>query len=474
MSPNPMVAMAAPAPDTRYAPREMPRAGGRKEGPSFEERLNRAEAKPGSTSKGVAETKPQDAPEVPPEASAEASPKGEQPTKDATAENPEGNPAEQASAMPAAVPPAPVSELASYAVMTASVPVPEAPVAMPAGPDASGADEALPTPATAVVATGTEEVALADDPVVAAALVKTVAPQGKQEAVSKTEEPVVPAEEAEEAEAPEAPEAAKAALPVKPVARPSVPSSLDGLHAVKGLTSLRESLDGAPRTETTPAPARAESRPMPASLDEVTAAVIDEAAPETGAVKPWEIAEPVRAAAGTPVSGPSVVRSETQAVKAEPLPVKEAITQTFVQAQKTPDRPSELRLQLTPEHLGRMEVRVQAHQGAVSAVIRVEHAGVRDLVENQLAALRTTLADQGIKIDRLEVSVNNQGPRDQQAAAGFEFGRQAFGQEPQRDPSGQQSSGHSAQLGWEAWSAGETEELPVAEAIANSGFDAQA
>jgi hypothetical protein len=462
-----MVAMAAPAPDTRYAPREMPRAGGRKEGPSFEERLNRAEAKPkpASTSKGVAETKPQDTPEVPTEASAEASPKGEQPTEDATAKNPEGNPAAQASVMPAAVPPVPVSDLSSYAVMTASVPAPEAPVAV-----APGADEALPVPATAVMApeaVGTEPV----DPAVAAALVKAVAPQAKQETVSKTDESVEPTEEAAEAEAPEA---AKAALPVKPVARQSVPSSLDGLHAVKGLTSLRESLDGAPRTETTPAPARTESRPMPASLDEVTAAIVDEAAPETGAVKPWEIAEPVRAATGTPAAVTSVGKSEIQAIKAEPLPVKEAITQTFVQAQKTPDRPAELRLQLTPEHLGRMELRVQAHEGAVSALIRVEHTGVRDLVENQLAALRATLADQGIKIDRLEVSVNNQGPRDQQAAAGFEFGRQAFGQESQRDPSGQQHSGQSSSTGWEAWSVGETEDMPIAEAIASSGFDTQA
>jgi flagellar hook-length control protein FliK len=462
MTPNPMVAMAAPAPDTRYAPREMPRVGGRNEGRSFEERLNQAQAKskPASTSKGVAETKPQDKPEVPAESSTESSPKGEVSTEDMVAKTPEEPAAAQA--QPVIVPAAPVSELASVAVMTAAIPAPQTPVA-------EVPEEAVPTPAQAVVQGAVAEGAEAADPALTAAIVKALAPQGKQDALTKTEEATKSAEDAEEAEAAEVAEPAKPAVPVKPVARQAVPSSLDGLRAEKGLMSLRESLDGAPRTEMTPAPAKNESRPIPASLDEVTASVVEEAAPATASVKPWEIAEPVRVAAE--VSGP---KTESATIKAEPVPVKEAIRQTFVQVQKTPDRPAELKLQLNPEHLGRMEVRVQAHEGAVSAVIRVEHAGVRDLVENQLAALRTSLAEQGIKIDRLEVSVSQQGPRDQQAAAGFEFGRQAFGQEGQPDPSGQQNQGQTRHTGWEAWAAGESEDPLVPEAIAASGFDAQA
>lgn len=208
---------------------------------------------------------------------------------------------------------------------------------------------------------------------------------------------------------------------------------------------------------------------MPVSLDEVTASVVDAEAPEAPSVKPWEIAEPVRT-----VADASGLKSESATIKAEAVPVKEAITRTFVQVQKAPDRPAELRLQLNPEHLGRMQLRVQAHEGVVSAVIRVEHAGVRDLVENQLAALRTSLAEQGIKIDRLEVSVNQQGPRDQQASASFDFGRQAFGQEPQRDPSGRQNPSNAQASSWEAWSVGESDEPQVSEAIAATGFDTQA
>lgn len=454
MSPNPLVVMAAPAPDTRYAPREMPRVGGRNEGRSFEQRLNQAEAKskPGSTSKGVAESKPQEKPE----GTAETAPKAEKATEEKVATTAEGNVAEQAVPAPQA-PPVPVSELSSVTVMTAALPVPEAPAEEAAEPV---------VPVQAVAQTAVAEGEAAADPVLTAAVVKAVERQGKPEA-AKAEESVKPSvkpsEEAEETEA----EPAKEAVRVKPVATQTVPSSLDGLRAEKGLMSLRESLDGAPRTETTPTPARTEKAAMPANLDEVMVSVVDEAAPEASSVKPWEISEPVRVAP----EGLSQ-KSDAQAIK--PEPVKEVLTRTFVQAQRTPDRPAELRLQLNPEHLGRMDVRVHAHEGAVSAVIRVEHAGVRDMVENQLAALRVSLAEQGIKIDRLEVNVGQQGPRDQQAAAGFEFGRQAFGQGGQQEASGQGSQGHTRHTGWDGWALDDSDEAPVPEAIAQSGFDAQA
>jgi len=456
MSPNPLVVMAAPAPDTRYAPREMPRVGGRNEGRSFEQRLNQAEAKskPGSTSKGVAESKPQEKPEV----AAETSPKGEKATEEKVATTPEGNAAEQAIAVPQP-PSVPVSELSSVTVMTAASPAPEAPAEE--APAEGAAEPVVPAQAVAPIAVAEGEEAA--DAALTAAVVKAVERQGKPE-TGKAEPSVKPAEEeAEEAEA----EPAKAAVRVKPVATQTVPSTLDGLRAEKGLMSLRDSLDGAPRTETTPTPARTEKAAMPANLDEVMVSVVDEAAPEASSVKPWEISEPVRVA---PEGLPQ--KSDAQAIK--PEPVKEVLTRTFVQAQRTPDRPAELRLQLNPEHLGRMDVRVHAHEGAVSAVIRVEHAGVREMVESQLAALRVSLAEQGIKIDRLEVSVGQQGPRDQQAAAGFEFGRQAFGQDGQQEASGQGSQGHSRHTGWDGWALDDSDEVPVPEAIAQSGFDAQA
>ncbi|MNX36216.1 Flagellar hook-length control protein FliK [compost metagenome] len=454
MTPNPLVAMAAPAPETRYAPREMPRAGSRKEGPSFEERLNLASAKskPGSTSKGVAESKSQGKPEAKAEASTETSPK-EAGKVEEQAKTPEANLAAEVVA-----PAVPVSELSSVAVMTAA-PAPQTPA--PEVPEEGLAPQAV---VQAAVAEGTEVA----DPALTAVVAKALEPQAKPVTAAKADAAAKPAEEAEAAEPaePEVTEVAKAPVSVKPIARQSVPSSLDGLRAEKGLMSLRESLDGAPRTETAPAPAKNESRPMPAHLDEVKATVVDEAAPQASTVKPWEITEPVRV-----VTDGTAIKSDST-LKAEPVPVKEAITRTFVQVHKTPDRPAELRLQLNPEHLGRMEVRVHAHEGAVSAVIRVEHAGVRDMVENQLAALRTSLAEQGIKVDRLEVSVNQQGPRDQQAAAGFEFGRQSFGQDGQRESSGQANQGQAHRSGWDAWSLEESDEVPVPET--ESGFDAQA
>lgn len=466
MSPNPMVAVAAPAPDSRYAPREMPRFGGRSEGRAFEQRLSMAEAesRPGSASKGAAQAKPPEKPADAKDASSEAAAPVEAKTEGQAVKPSEASEPNAAASSPAAS--APVSELASVAVMTGAAPeapasqasASQAPAMQPPAPQAAGMTPA-PTPEAAATANQAAEEAVVQDPALAAAVVKAI---GKQDAETKTK--------AEEASQDEAPEAAKAAVSVKPLARQGVPSSLDGLHAVKGLTSLKESLDGAPRTETKPEPARVAAQAVPAHLDEVRATVIEPSdAPEALAVKPWEIAEPVRV---SPEGGAS--RAEAATMKAEPVPVKEAITRTFMQVQRSPDRPAELRLQLNPEHLGRMEVRVHAHEGVVSAIIRVEHGAVRDLVESQFAALRASLAEQGIKVDRLEVSVNQQGPRDQQAAAGFDLGRQSFGQDAQQDPSGQSQQGASQQTGWEAWSLDEPEDMPTEEAIALSGFDAQA
>jgi flagellar hook-length control protein FliK len=478
MTPNPMVAMAAPAPETRYAPREMPRVSSRKEGQSFEARLNMAEARPKSGSKPgrAAENKPADArekleaskekpaaaAEKPPEASGETAagtPQGSE--TPAAPVLPQAEQTPETAVLPAPAQAVPVSELSSFTLMTAAT-APAEPAAAPPtdAPDAApsaGAPTAV-TPETA-----------AKDPALNAAIAQVVTPQAKPEAAAKTEEKTSPPLDAEEPEAAETPEPTKSAVPVKPVARQAVPSSLDGLHAVKGLTSLKESLDGAPRTETRAAAARNDAQATPATLDEVTASIVESTDDESPAVKPWEIAEPVRAAAA-----PSAPKTEVPAIKAEPQPVKEAIVRTFVQVQKTPDRPAELRLQLNPEHLGRMDVRVQAHEGTVSAVIRVEHGAVRDMVESQLAALRTTLADQGIKVDRLEVSVNQQGPRDQQAMSGFDFGRQGFGQEGQRDPSGHETPGNAPHTGWDGWNLDETPEAPTAVEAASSGFDAQA
>jgi flagellar hook-length control protein FliK len=65
-----------------------------------------------------------------------------------------------------------------------------------------------------------------------------------------------------------------------------------------------------------------------------------------------------------------------------------------------------VRLVLQPEHLGEVQVKLTLEGGAISAVVKVDNPQVRDAVAQQLEAMRVSLADQGIKIDKLEVSVS--------------------------------------------------------------------
>ena len=62
-----------------------------------------------------------------------------------------------------------------------------------------------------------------------------------------------------------------------------------------------------------------------------------------------------------------------------------------------------LTLQLDPKDLGQLTLIVSAHQGELRAVIRAENAETAAVLTEQLAALRQTLEDQGLKVAELEV-----------------------------------------------------------------------
>jgi hypothetical protein len=66
----------------------------------------------------------------------------------------------------------------------------------------------------------------------------------------------------------------------------------------------------------------------------------------------------------------------------------------------------EINIQLSPEHLGKVRVSLEMKDGAMSARIGVENDQVRQQVEAGLAALKDALQNQGIKLQGLEVSVD--------------------------------------------------------------------
>jgi flagellar hook-length control protein FliK len=89
---------------------------------------------------------------------------------------------------------------------------------------------------------------------------------------------------------------------------------------------------------------------------------------------------------------------------------------------------SELKIDLKPEFLGRLTIKVMVEEGVVTARFIAENQQVRHLLENNLPALRQNLEAQGLRVDRAEVNValNNGGMFD-----GSEGSRQYLWQEGQ-------------------------------------------
>ncbi|GFN31892.1 flagellar hook-length control protein FliK [Paenibacillus xylaniclasticus] len=71
---------------------------------------------------------------------------------------------------------------------------------------------------------------------------------------------------------------------------------------------------------------------------------------------------------------------------------------------KTTAGMSEARLTLTPEHLGQVDVRISVQNGQLTALFVAESSIAKDMLDNQLAQLRSTLQSQGLNVEKLEVT----------------------------------------------------------------------
>lgn len=72
------------------------------------------------------------------------------------------------------------------------------------------------------------------------------------------------------------------------------------------------------------------------------------------------------------------------------------------------DGSSRLDLQLHPQELGAITLTLTARNGEVSARIRSEKSETAEMVTRQLDSIRANLEQQGIKVDKIEVQIQNQ------------------------------------------------------------------
>lgn len=64
-----------------------------------------------------------------------------------------------------------------------------------------------------------------------------------------------------------------------------------------------------------------------------------------------------------------------------------------------------IEMQLTPEHLGKIFLHVSEVEGQIRAQIAVQNEAVREAMASQLAALKETLNQQGIRVEAVEVTI---------------------------------------------------------------------
>jgi len=68
---------------------------------------------------------------------------------------------------------------------------------------------------------------------------------------------------------------------------------------------------------------------------------------------------------------------------------------------------SEATISLRPEHLGKLDVQISIQNGQLVARFMTEHAMAKDMIEQQMSQLRTSLVAQGIQVERIEVTQNS-------------------------------------------------------------------
>jgi len=94
---------------------------------------------------------------------------------------------------------------------------------------------------------------------------------------------------------------------------------------------------------------------------------------------------------------------------------------------------TEAKITLNPESLGKVDVKITAHNGVITAHFAAETANGKEILDTQLSQLRAALVQQGLQVDRLEVT--------QHQSSSFYFQQQ---REQSRQQPGQQQQAQTA------------------------------
>lgn len=111
--------------------------------------------------------------------------------------------------------------------------------------------------------------------------------------------------------------------------------------------------------------------------------------------------------------GASAAASQTLGTGANPPPPAQILTQLLEQiagraTSLVRDGQHTLQVQLRPEELGRLSLKIVTDHDKVTASFLVESTAVKELLESNVAQLRASLHDQGLRFDGLQVNVSNQ------------------------------------------------------------------
>ena len=94
---------------------------------------------------------------------------------------------------------------------------------------------------------------------------------------------------------------------------------------------------------------------------------------------------------------------------------------------------SEATISLRPEHLGKLDVQITLQNGQLVARFMTEHVMAKDMLEQQMMQLRSSLQSQGIQVERLEVTQNSSLGSEMYQDGGRQQGNQSQQQRRSRE-----------------------------------------